>query len=316
MHTDIATSSCQNISTKNRKQLSSCFISSHLQSPQFLELSRAVEPRHPICCGWSWSWTVPRRGIAQDSAQKSGNSRIRSARGLARLSWCRMGVPLAVQQKSTKKNGPRFLGTKTFVLGSPRFWCQRRGGMAAATAAPSSNGSNSLAVEASVARCLRRFRSWRRWWNSTWTTQTSPGRWTSWRTTRGWNISTCATPALEAGWKPCPSRPSVCSISISQAQKSAGTWQPWSMPPSYDTSVCQTRQRLVSWNPWQTSGGWGSWSWPTWKSSVTLQWWKYGRGSNASTFQGHRWSLTFCSSSNPTTGRQGCGSANGRNFAF
>ena len=55
---------------------------------------------------------MPPRGIAQDGAQKSGNSRIRSARELAQLSWCRMGVPLAVQQKSTQKKWSKIFWDK------------------------------------------------------------------------------------------------------------------------------------------------------------------------------------------------------------
>ena len=96
------------------KRRNFCFISRSYPVPPNLERR---DPRHPICCGWSWSWRVPPRGIAQDGAQKSGNTRSRSARGLAQLSWCWL-VPLAVQQKLAKKNGQRFFGTKKFVTKS------------------------------------------------------------------------------------------------------------------------------------------------------------------------------------------------------
>ena len=54
---------------------------------------------------------MPRRGFAQDGAQKSGNSRSKTAGGFAGLSWCLL-VPLAAQQKSTKKMVQDFLGQK------------------------------------------------------------------------------------------------------------------------------------------------------------------------------------------------------------
>ena len=73
------------------------------------------DPRHPICCGWRWSWTVPPGEIAQGGAQKSGNTRIKIARGLARLSWCHM-VPLAVQQKSTKKDWSKIFWDEKSLL--------------------------------------------------------------------------------------------------------------------------------------------------------------------------------------------------------
>ena len=77
---------------------------------------------------------MPPRGIAQDGAHKSGNSRSKAARELAQLSWCQM-VPLAVQQKGSKIFGtkkvfyeksskvllPRFLNQT--ILGQNKFWC-------------------------------------------------------------------------------------------------------------------------------------------------------------------------------------------------
>ena len=106
----IGTSSCfQPFPPKNENEGTP--VSFPAAVPQIFELSLAVDPRHSICCVWSWSSMVPPRGIAQDGAQKSGNTRSKIARELAQISWCQM-VPSAVQQKSTKKNGPRCFGTK------------------------------------------------------------------------------------------------------------------------------------------------------------------------------------------------------------
>ena len=96
----IGTSSCfQTFPPKNENEGTP--VSFPAAVPQIFELSLAVDPRHPICCGWSWSWTVPPRGIAQGGAQKSGNSRSKIARGLARLSWCSL-VSLTMQQQLKK----------------------------------------------------------------------------------------------------------------------------------------------------------------------------------------------------------------------
>ena len=105
----IGTSSCfQTCPPKNEKEGTP--VSFPAAVPQIFELSLAVDPRHPICCGWSW--TVPPRGIAQEGAQKPRNTRSKAARELARLSWCQMVVPLAAQQKSTKKMVNDSLGQK------------------------------------------------------------------------------------------------------------------------------------------------------------------------------------------------------------
>ena len=196
-----------------------------------------------------------------------------------------------------------------------KIWC--RGG-SEATAAPSMR-SDSLAGGTSVARCIRRFRSWRRCTSSSWTRQTSRGRWKSWRTTQSWYISSCATPVLRAGWKTCPT-PSVCTNSISQVQKSPGTWRPWPTSPSYETSVCQTRPCPVSWSPWRIWHGWRSWIWPTWKSWVMLQRRPNGQRSNTWTSQAQGWSLsrpTFSSSLNRSSRRgRWCGNALCRHCAF
>ena len=48
-----------------------------------------------------------------------------------------------------------------------------------------------------MAGCIPTSQSCRSCGSSTWTTQTSRVRWTSWRRTRSWRISICATPVLD-----------------------------------------------------------------------------------------------------------------------